>query len=246
MSGFGVSVFHGFTSTPASMRPLADALEGAGFTVDLPLLPGHGTRWEDLAGTPRAAITRAALASYDRLAARCARVATVGLSMGGSLALHVAAHRQVEAVSVINPGLRLAPLTGPKAWVLGRIRPSVASIAGDIAKPDVVEEAYAQTPLRAVVQLDRLFAEVRRELPELARRQTPVLLFRSGVDNVLPPSSADTLGRALSAEQLEIVELTRSQHVATLDHEAETIHEQLISFLHRRQPAAEPPERMAP
>ena len=26
MSGFGVSVFHGFTSTPASMRPLADAV----------------------------------------------------------------------------------------------------------------------------------------------------------------------------------------------------------------------------
>ncbi|MBO0595090.1 alpha/beta fold hydrolase [Nesterenkonia sp. E16_7] len=246
MSGFGVSVFHGFTSTPASMRPLADALERAGFTVDLPLLPGHGTCWEDLAGTPRSQIMRAALASYDRLAARCSRVATVGLSMGGSLALHVAAHRQVDAVSVINPGLRLAPLTGPKAWVLGRIRPSVASIAGDIAKPDVVEEAYAQTPLRAVVQLDQLFAQVRRELPELARRQTPVLLFRSGVDNVLPPSSAATLGRTLSEDQLEIVELTRSQHVATLDHEAETIHEQLIDFLHRRHQAAGPPERMAP
>lgn len=238
MSGFGVSVFHGFTSTPASMRPLADALQGAGFTVDLPLLPGHGTSWEELASTPRAEIMRAALASYDRLAARCSRVATVGLSMGGSLALHVAAHRQVEAVSVINPGLRLAPLTGPKAWLLGRVRPSVASIAGDIAKPDVVEEAYAQTPLRAVVQLDRIFAQVRRELPELERRQTPVLLFRSSVDNVLPPSSADTLAKTLSADQLAVVELTRSQHVATLDHDAETIHEQLIEFLHRRHQAA--------
>lgn len=238
MSGFGVSVFHGFTSTPASMRPLADALQGAGFTVDLPLLPGHGTSWEELASTPRAEIMRAALASYDRLAARCSRVATVGLSMGGSLALHVAAHRQVEAVSVINPGLRLAPLTGPKAWLLGRVRPSVASIAGDIAKPDVVEEAYAQTPLRAVVQLDRIFAQVRRELPELERRQTPVLLFRSSVDNVLPPSSADTLAKTLSADQLAVVELTRSQHVATLDHDAETIHEKLIEFLHRRHQAA--------
>ncbi|GAA1158667.1 alpha/beta hydrolase [Nesterenkonia sandarakina] len=246
MSGFGVSVFHGFTSTPASMRALADALQGAGFTVDLPLLPGHGTSWEQLATTSRREIMRAALASYDRLAARCPRVATVGLSMGGSLALHVAAHRRVEAVSVINPGLRLAPLTGPKAWAMGRIRPSVASIAGDIAKPDVVEEAYAQTPLRAVVELDRLFAQVRRELPELARRGTPALLFRSSVDNVLPPSSAETLSRLLRADQLEIVELTRSQHVATLDHEAETIHEQLISFLHRRHLAAETLERKAP
>ncbi|WP_218220195.1 carboxylesterase [Nesterenkonia sp. Act20] len=237
-SAMGIAVFHGFTSTPASMEPVAESLREAGFTVDLPLLPGHGTRWQELNSTSRHQIMRAALASYDRLAARCVGVATVGLSMGGSLALHVAAHRRVEAVGVINPGLRLAPLTGPAAWALGRLRPTVASIAGDIAKPGVIEEAYAQTPLRAVVQLDRLFAQVRRELPELRRRATPVMLFRSGTDDVLPPSSADTLIKALGEDQLQVVDLPRSRHVATLDYEAETIQRHLRDFL--RSPAPRP------
>ncbi|GAA1147170.1 alpha/beta hydrolase [Nesterenkonia lutea] len=245
-SGTGIAVFHGFTSTPASMQPVAAALREAGFTVDLPLLPGHGTSWQELQGTSRQQIARAALASYDRLAARCSRVVTVGLSMGGALALHVAAHRRVDAVAVINPGLRLAPLTGPAAWALGRLRPTVASIAGDIAKPGVIEEAYAQTPLRAVVQLDLLFAQVRQELPEIRRRGTPVMLFRSGTDDVLPPSSADTLIRALPEDQLQVIHLPRSRHVATLDHEAETIHHHLLEFLHSRHPAGEPTERMAP
>jgi len=221
------------------MLPVAEALREAGFTVDLPLLPGHGTRWQDLQATSRAELTRAAIASYDRLAARCSRVATVGLSMGGSLALHVAAHRRVQAVGVINPGLRLAPMTGPAAWMLGRLRPTVASIAGDIAKSEVIEEAYAETPLRAVVQLDRLFAQVRGELPVLRQRETPVLLFRSGTDNVLPPASADTLSRFLSEAQLDVVHLPRSHHVATLDHEADLIHQHLIEFLHSQLPAVQ-------
>lgn len=224
----GVAVFHGFTSTPASMRPLAQALEGAGHRVDLPLLPGHGTSWEDLERTPHQQILRAALASYDRLAARCSRVAVVGLSMGGTLALHVAARRRVLGAVTINPGLRLKPLTGLGAAVLGRVRRSVPSIAGDIARPDVQEEAYPVTPLRAVVGLDRMFREVRGELAEV---RAPVLLLRSARDNILPPSSAATLEKSLRPGQLRTVPLHNSLHVATLDHDADIITRTTLEFL---------------
>ena len=78
-------VLHGFTGNPQSMRPLAEAVAKAGFTVDLPLLPGHGTavedlipkRWEDWSG--------AAESAYQALAARCDRVLVTGLSVGGTL-----------------------------------------------------------------------------------------------------------------------------------------------------------------
>ena len=43
----GVVLSHGFTGTPASMLPWAEHLAAAGYTVRLPLLPGHGTRWQD-------------------------------------------------------------------------------------------------------------------------------------------------------------------------------------------------------
>ncbi len=39
----GVLVLHGFTGNPQSMRSLAEAFAAAGYTVELPLLPGHGT-----------------------------------------------------------------------------------------------------------------------------------------------------------------------------------------------------------
>ena len=47
----GVLLCHGFTGTPASLRPWADTLAAAGLTVSLPRLPGHGTTWQDIDGS---------------------------------------------------------------------------------------------------------------------------------------------------------------------------------------------------
>ncbi len=44
----GVLLVHGFTGSPASMKPWAQALADQGYAVEVPLLPGHGTRWQDL------------------------------------------------------------------------------------------------------------------------------------------------------------------------------------------------------
>ncbi|MGO1522544.1 MAG: alpha/beta hydrolase [Nesterenkonia sp.] len=230
MTGPGVLILHGFTSTTASMEPVAQGLEEAGFDVEMPLLPGHGTRWEDLAATRAEAIIEATDAAHRRLAARCSTVVPVGLSMGGALALRSAAVHHSPAAVVINPGLRLSPGTGMGARLLSRVRPTIGSIAGDIAKPGVTEEAYARTPLRAVGQLSRLFSTCRAQLPRLTERLTPVLLLRSSVDNVVGSASATLLKRTVG-EQVQEVILRRSRHVATLDYDAELLQRRITDFL---------------
>ena len=47
----GALVLHGFTGNPQSMRGIALALADAGFTVEMPLLPGHGTDISDMVPT---------------------------------------------------------------------------------------------------------------------------------------------------------------------------------------------------
>src|SRR4051812_35729867 len=81
----GVLVLHGFTGNPASMRGLAEALAEAGFTVELPRLPGHGTKVEDMIPTGFHDWLEAAEAAYTDLAGRCDQVVVAGLSMGGAL-----------------------------------------------------------------------------------------------------------------------------------------------------------------
>ena len=47
----GALCIHGFTGNPSAMRPVAEAFAAAGYSVELPRLPGHGTTVEDMITT---------------------------------------------------------------------------------------------------------------------------------------------------------------------------------------------------
>src|SRR4051794_35885632 len=114
----GALVIHGFTGTPQSMRGLAQAFADAGFTTELPLLPGHGTSIEDMLTTTWDDWSATAEAAYQDLAIRCERVVVAGLSMGGTLATWLAAdHPEIAGLIAINaaviPQPGIAELLGP-------------------------------------------------------------------------------------------------------------------------------------
>src|SRR5688572_27453731 len=105
----GALVVHGFTSNPSSVQGVADALAAAGFVVELPCLPGHGTTIEDMVETDWDDWSAEAEASYGRLAARSSRIVLVGLSMGGTLVSWLASrHPEVAGVVAINPAVEPA------------------------------------------------------------------------------------------------------------------------------------------
>ena len=62
----GALVLHGFTGNPQSMRGLALALADAGFTVEMPLLPGHGTVIEDMLDTRWSRLVRRSRSGLHR------------------------------------------------------------------------------------------------------------------------------------------------------------------------------------
>ena len=70
----GALCIHGFTGNPTSMRPVAEAFAAAGFAVELPRLPGHGTTVEDMLTTSWEDWSAEAEAAYQRLAARAGKV----------------------------------------------------------------------------------------------------------------------------------------------------------------------------
>ena len=86
----GALCIHGFTGNPSSMRPVAEAFAAAGFAVELPRLPGHGTTVEDMLTTSWEDWSAEAEAAYQRLAARASKVVVAGLSMGGTLTVWLA------------------------------------------------------------------------------------------------------------------------------------------------------------
>jgi carboxylesterase len=231
-SPVGVLLCHGFTGSPQSLRPWARHLADRGHTVSLPLLPGHGTRWQDLQVTG----WQDWYATVDRelriLTDRCERVFVCGLSMGGALALRLAARHgdAVSGVAVVNPAVTFPRVQGYALPVLRHLLPSTKGLTDDIAKGGVHELGYTRVPLHAAYSLLQLFHTVRGELAQVTQ---PLLLMHSRTDHVVPPSdSAHVLSRVSSRDVTETV-LDHSYHVATLDHDAERIFADTDAFVSR-------------
>lgn len=225
----GVLVLHGFTGSPHSVRPFAENFADAGFAVDMPLLPGHGTTVHDMSTRTWGEWVRAVDEAYWRLRSRCEKIAVAGLSMGGSLALHLAARRPVHGVVLVNPGV-VAPMKGMSwaRWV-AHVVPTVRGVGDDIAKPGITEGAYPETPLKGAAQLHELLKEVRRVLPAVT---APVQIYRSLTDHVVSDASHEYLMEHLRPEP-ELVPLANSYHVATLDYDAPKIFHGSLEFLTR-------------
>lgn len=237
----GLLLCHGFTGSPQSLRPWAQDHADRGWDVDLPLLPGHGRTWQQLARTTwqdwYGQVRDAAL----DLSREHGPIAVGGLSMGGALSLVLAADPDLEgriaALVLVNPGLtlppaaRLAPLIAP-------IVPTLAGIGSDIALEGAHEEAYDRVPVRAVANLRRLFSRARTQLPAV---RVPVLLATSTVDHTVPPSDSELVAAGVRGP-VERLSMTRSHHLATLDHDAALLFDTSARFLdqHVQRPAGGP------
>ncbi|MEI7859855.1 MAG: alpha/beta fold hydrolase [Acidimicrobiales bacterium] len=229
-SANGVLVLHGFTGNPQSMRPLAVALADAGFTVELPLLPGHGTSLEDMVPTRWDDWSGAAEAHFQALAARCDQVAVVGLSMGGALTCWLAErHPHLAGIAVVNPLVK-APDGEFRAGIQGLLdigTETFDGIGSDIKKAGPVEAAYSGTPLAAVLSLFEGVDEVEAGLDGI---HCPVLVLSSRDDHVVEPVSGDVLV-ARVAGPVERIWLEDSYHVATLDNDAPLIEAKVVEFM---------------
>jgi carboxylesterase len=228
----GVLLCHGFTGSPQSMKPWADALVAAGFSVRLPRLPGHGTRWQEMNSTGWPDWYGALEPELARLRERCASVFVFGLSMGGTLALRLAEQHgaEIAGLVLVNPSVTTLRKDAKFLPVLARVLPSVAGIASDIAAPGVSELGYSRTPVRAAASLSKLWRLVRADL---GRVEQPLLLLRSAVDHVVEPVNAEIVLAGVSSSDVREIVLPDSYHVATLDHDKATIFAESIEFSRR-------------
>lgn len=225
----GVLLVHGFTGSPQSMRLWGEALAEEGFSVKCPLLPGHGTRWEDMQKSKWRDWTGAAQDALDELSARCSMTFIAGLSMGGAIACYLAAENQDAVAGICTVGAAVLN-EDPRAYllpVLKHLVPSLPGVSNDIAEPGMAEVAYDRVPLRAAAELLSLQHSTR---DRLSRIGVPALLFHSRDDHVVPASNMPYLAKNLGSNDVRMRWLERSYHVATLDHDREMIFEESASF----------------
>ncbi|MBU3692396.1 MAG: alpha/beta fold hydrolase [Candidatus Nanopelagicaceae bacterium] len=232
LSGGGVAILmiHGFTGSPVSVRPWAESLHQSGFTVLVPKLPGHGTNWQEMNETRwqqwYAEIDRA----LDRLIAKHERVFVAGFSMGGALALRLAAQRgrEIEGMMLVNPAVQDDRMILKFVPILKYFIPSVGGRSTDVAAPNPPKHSYGRTPLHALHSLQKLWREVRRELHLV---DVPLMVGYSINDHVVDPKNSETVIDNVSSIDIREVIFERSFHNVALDYDLELLVEESLNFM---------------
>lgn len=223
----GVLMVHGFTGSPASMRPIGEGLASEGLSVEGIRLPGHGTDVEDLRSRRWTEWVDAAGAGLDALRERCRTIVTFGQSMGASVVLSLAASRphEVDGIALTNPYVFDRRLLAVP--IGSRFLKDVKGIANDVAKPGADEHGDTVMPVPAIAQMAAMLKHVRAALPEIRQ---PIVVFGSRTDHVIPRSNAERVLERIGSERRELVLCPNSYHVVTLDYDGPLVQELVLAF----------------
>ena len=226
----GVVLVHGFTGSPAAMRPWAEFLNARGYSVRVPLLPGHGTKPSDLNEVQWPEWPAKVKAEIAELQKQCSQVFVAGLSMGGGTTLHVAAELgdELSGIILVNPMIHVRGISPTLAFAISRVVKFGKSVGNDIKRKGVTEYSYDKMPYRGIHQLLTMLQLTRAALPLV---KVPIQLFHSVDDHTLPVSNTEIIMREVGSTNKSRIELLNSFHVATLDHDSELIFANSLTFI---------------
>ena len=232
-----VLLLHGFSGSPFELRPLAYALAGRGFRCRVPLLPGHGPG-ADLGASSDVDWLGGAEDELEALRRETTgRVFLVGFSMGGALAIRLAAAHPTELSGLVLLAPALA-LKGQSAIFRSVFRHRLASALWprvDKGPADLLDRSISVPVLppistRAAASLDRAIAHAAEALPRVT---TPTLVLWGARDRVVPRRAAEEAAARVGSGPAPLVVLPNSAHQLALDSDRELVGKLVLGFFDR-------------
>ena len=238
----GVLLLHGFIGSPMDFGELPQRLADAGYRVRAPLLPGHGTRPQDMLKTDAAAWLEAARQAYREISGECEWVGIVGFSMGGMLAIRLAAddeERLPDALVLACPYLgvtyRWYAVLSPATWnaILSPAIPYVtrgnAFVQVNRREVAPMMVSYRTVPTYAIQCLGKEAADVCETVSGLPTDRT-LILYAPG-DGAASPRRILQMADTWGIPDAMRVEITNSNHLIFWDYNREAAIEAIIKHL---------------
>jgi len=239
-----VVAMHGFGGTAAELRPLLERIAGAGYAVDAPLLPGHGTSPSELQNVTFDDWVAATRERARTAADRYGKIVLLGFSLGSLVGMQLAGAEDpplpgLVGLVALGNAVRLEPVTRTALAALsrlGRLLPDLyvrKPAAGDLLDPSAMGQlvTYDRHPLRAAVQTYLAGGRVRAIV---GRITCPTLILHGRHDRVCPWTNAVWLADHIGSKDVSLRIFERSAHVLACDFEHEEVAREVCAFLARR------------
>jgi esterase/lipase len=220
------------------MEKLAEYLGRRGVWVYLPRLKGHGTSPADLATRSYEEWVDSVDEGYAVMSNICQRVVGGGFSLGGGLALDLAARvPEVAGVFAVCPPMKLQEVSAKFAqalelWnrLMGMAGYSTAKKEFADISPEHPDINYGRLPIAGVAELERFMKALE---PKLATIKSPALVVQSRHDPVANPDGSRSLFERLGSRKKEYLVFDLARHGILLGEEAGQVHEAIGEFIER-------------
>lgn len=223
-----VLLIHGFTATTSEVRPLGKHLHSKGLTVSAPLLAGHGTHPDDLNASRWQDWYESAEKSFLDLRREHAKVWVAGESMGGLLALMLAAkYPEINGLLLFAPALK-----ANLVWSAPFLKHFMKYIHKGKGDPNLAWSGYNVYPTRAMEQLLALQKVAQSCLKQVTQ---PALIVMSKQDRSVPfKTTSRQLMRDINSTDKKLVVLEDSPHVILLANRQQEAQTAAWRFLSQR------------
>jgi len=201
----------------------------------VPLLPGHGRTMEAFTRSRADEWIDAARSSLLEMRDRSNAVSVVGLSMGGALAVLLAAEfRDIWALILIAPYLgmpRLLRIAAATHWLWGGLTGELNGKSPRSIHDPIEREknlAYGAVTGRALFELSRVMNRARKALPTVT---APTLVVQSREDPRISPAVAEFAFKKLGAKEKRLVWTEGAGHIITVDYGRERVFSEVEKWL---------------
>ena len=219
-----VVLIHGLTDSPNNMRQFAEFFNFRGYSVYVPLLPGHGTYVQDLNEKKYNDWYDKAEETLKNVKEN--KVYLVGYSLGGLLSLDLASKNQVDGVITINAPIRIKNRYTP--FIPFVKLAEEYHIKNKERMQEIIESGltipYNAMPLNSVLELFEGINNL-----EMGDIDEPIFIIQGIDDDVVDRDSAIVIYDQVSSEKKELLFLEDSTHEIIRNEEED--YDKILDFI---------------
>ncbi|MBU3618869.1 carboxylesterase [Polynucleobacter sp. JS-Fieb-80-E5] len=246
-NGHAVVLLPGLCGSELEMGVIPRLLKAAGYTYAIPSVKGYSahtgiTSYKNWIDEVEQFVTD--------LMATHSSVSLVGLSMGATLSLAVAARNpMIQSLSILSPVLifdgwsvpwyypllKAIYLLGFRNWHYKETAPFGVKnlemrkrIKKAVEGNNISELGAAHLPARHLIESLKLIKETKKELPSVT---VDILIIHAIDDETASPKNPDLILESISSETRRTIWLGNSYHIITVDNEREIVANETINFI---------------